>query len=135
MHIIEWTDDLSVGIKSIDDEHKELIRLINKLGEAMDKGHGNQVIHSILDELVEYTMTHFAHEEEYLKKYNYPDFDKHQIEHELLYNKVSDLNEDLDDGDPNVVFAVFDFLDTWIKTHIQKVDKMYSKFLIEKGVV
>ena len=55
--MLEWTDDFSVGIDSIDNQHKDLIQLINKLNSATGKGLGNLVIKDVVNNLVKYTQS------------------------------------------------------------------------------
>lgn len=60
-----WDDMLySVGIASIDAQHKKLVALVNNLFEAMKSGKGATVVGSILDELIQYTASHFKYAEE-----------------------------------------------------------------------
>ena len=40
MREVEWTDDLSVGIQLIDDQHKMLIERLNNLATAVERHHG-----------------------------------------------------------------------------------------------
>ncbi len=63
MAFIAWTDELSVDIGEIDEQHKKLINMINDLSYAMSKGKGRDVIEAILVGLRDYTVEHFAHEE------------------------------------------------------------------------
>jgi hemerythrin len=63
MALMTWGPKLSVGVPQIDDQHKKLIELVNRLNEAMIAGHGRDLIGSTLSELVKYTQYHFACEE------------------------------------------------------------------------
>ena len=73
MAIIEWTNDYSVGIQSINSSIKYRIGLINKLHDAMRKGEGKKILSDIFEEIVAYTKTHLKNEEALFDKYNYPD--------------------------------------------------------------
>jgi hemerythrin-like metal-binding protein len=74
----KWTDDLSVGVELFDNEHKELVRLVNDLNQLIFVGDrfSNE---KALAGLIEYTKTHFADEESIMVKYNYPDYKKHKM--------------------------------------------------------
>jgi hemerythrin len=69
--VIEWEDKFSVGISIIDEEHKKLIGLLNKVVFA--KGHNDnpEEIREVLRKMINYAITHFATEETYMKKFNY----------------------------------------------------------------
>ena len=58
-----WGPKLWVGVKDIDDQHKKLVEIVNKLNDAMVAGHGREVIGPTLNELIRYTQQHFAAEE------------------------------------------------------------------------
>ena len=59
----KWSPDYSVNIKTIDDQHQELVNILNRLFIAVSKREGDKVIAGILDALMSYTQTHFALEE------------------------------------------------------------------------
>ena len=132
---IEWSDKkLSIGIPSIDTQHKQLIAIINKLFDAMTTGKANIVMSEIFDELVKYTQTHFANEEALFKKHGYPQNDAHVKEHVALVTQAADLQAKFKAGSLTVSSATLNFLKDWLNNHIAVSDKAYAPFLIEKGV-
>jgi len=52
MEIFHWTADLATGNGMIDQDHRHLIALVNKLNDAMTGGKGNAVLGQVLDELI-----------------------------------------------------------------------------------
>jgi len=134
MPIMKWSEQLSVKIDSIDNEHKKLFELINKLADAMSKGEGHNALDSILIELTDYTITHFGHEEEALKKYNFPGLAAHKKEHETFVSKIEDTKKKYEEGAITLTIPLIDFLTTWIKEHILKSDMGYSPFLVKAGM-
>ena len=132
-HFIQWKDEYNVGIDSIDQQHKKLVNLINKLQTAIDYSTGEEFEHEALNELVDYTKTHFGYEEGLMEKYGYPDFEPHKALHREMIAKVEAvLAEYEQDGDLAMDHAVT-FLKSWLINHINGTDKQYSSFLIEKG--
>ena len=69
-----------MGVPSLDEQHKNLISLVNKLNDAMKSGRGKDVLGDILAKLVNYTKTHFAAEEQLMRMHSYPDLASHQVE-------------------------------------------------------
>ena len=134
MAIMEWTKDLSVNIAEIDAQHKRLLTLINDLDDALHSNQQQVAIGKILKELLDYTQTHFAYEEELLNKYSYPAYDGHKAEHDALAEKVVFLNQMFREGDQPEPDQLMAFLTIWLKDHIMGMDKSYSDFLVEKGV-
>ncbi len=134
MALITWTDALSVNIKDIDAQHQRLFDLVNKLHEAMKVGKGKDVLGGILDDLVKYTVVHFTSEENYLKKYEYPEYVQHKKIHDDLTQKARSLKAGFDQGKQTISIEVLNFLNDWLNNHILKTDKKYGPFLNGKGL-
>ena len=134
MAFIDWTDELSVNIKTIDDQHKELIKMINELSEAMKVGKGKDVMGKVLAKLLDYTKMHFGTEERFFETHKYPGYISHKAEHDKLTKQVMDLKTRFDSGQSVITVEVMSFLKDWLQKHIIGTDKKYSTFLIGKGV-
>ena len=134
MALINWSSNLSVNIAEIDQQHKKLIDLINELNEAMKMGKGTNVSGKILNELVNYTLTHFKTEERYFAFYKYPDAEKHIQEHETFTIKVSDFVAGIEQNKLTFTLEMMRFLSEWLKKHIMGTDKQYSEFFNQKGL-
>ncbi|HVN47704.1 MAG TPA: bacteriohemerythrin [Bacteroidota bacterium] len=135
MSLILWDNTFSVHIKEIDEQHKKLVNLINSLYDAMKAGKGKEVLHHILDELIDYTKNHFSKEEKMMGQYGYPTAALHKMEHDKFTKKVLTMQNDLEKGNAVLSMDVLQFLKDWLLQHIQKTDKQYSPFLNSKGVV
>lgn len=130
---ISWSEDLSVGLQEIDEQHKILIRLINCLyNEAILKKADHSIIDHVLTELKQYTIIHFSVEESLFRLFDYPDADAHQKQHERLKEEVINVHTKFKNGAP-VTIELMSFLRRWVKNHIMMDDKKYSPFFLEKG--
>ncbi len=134
MPLLTWNDSYSVKVRKFDDQHKKLIDLINQLHDAMMVGKGKDVMTDVLKSLVDYTRTHFAAEEAMMRLYNYPDYEQHKKEHNLLVVQVTDVQKQLGEGKMPITQSVMAFLKDWLQKHIQGNDKKYGPFLNGKGV-
>lgn len=134
MVLMEWEDRLMVNIKALDDQHKKLIGLINKLHDAMTTGKSKNVLDEILSELVNYTILHFANEQALLQKYGYPDFVQHKKEHDDLTRKTIELRDSLNSDKGVIGVEVMSFLKEWLNKHILGTDKKYTVYLNGKGI-
>ena len=134
MPLIQWSDRLSIGIDSVDKQHKVLINLLNKLNDAIAEGNADLILAEIFDGLSAYTIKHFAYEEGLFKKYGYSGTEAHKHEHAELIKQVKNLRQKMDEGDSMVNVEVLDFLKEWLTYHILVSDKDFAPFLIEKGV-
>lgn len=131
---VEWKDDYSVGIDSIDQQHKKLLSLINQLQTAVDYSTGEQFEQEALDELVDYTKTHFSYEEGLMRDNDYPDFEPHKAQHEKMFNKVSEVLAEYEKDHDTAMSNAAEYLKDWLINHINGTDKEYSSYLISKGV-
>lgn len=131
---VEWKDDYSVGIDSIDQQHKKLLNLINQLQTAVDYSTGEQFEREALDELVDYTKTHFTYEEGLMRDNDYPDFEPHKLQHEKMFEKVSEVLAEYEQDHDTAMANAAEYLKDWLINHINGTDKEYSSYLIGKGV-
>ncbi len=131
---VEWKDDYSVGIDSIDQQHKKLINLINQLQTAVDYSTGEQFEQEALDELVDYTKTHFTYEEGLMRDNDYPDFEPHKAQHEKMFKKVGEVLAEYEKDHDTAMSNAAEYLKDWLINHINGTDKEYSSYLISKGV-
>lgn len=131
---VEWKDDYSVGIDSIDQQHKKLLNLINQLQTAVDYSTGEQFEREALDELVDYTKTHFTYEEGLMRDNDYPDFEPHKAQHEKMFEKVKEVLAEYEQDQDTAMANAAEYLKDWLINHINGTDKEYSSYLIGKGV-
>jgi hemerythrin-like metal-binding protein len=128
-----WKDSYSVGVASMDEQHKKLFVLIRQLNDAMLAGKGKEVVGQTLDEMIKYVQVHFTAEEKLLSKYNYPGLIEQRREHAAFIEKVSEMQNKLHSGSLTVSVEASQFLSHWISEHIMGIDKKYSAFLASKG--
>ena len=133
MAAIQWTDELSVKIPSIDNQHKRLINLINQLDASIENGNANIVINGTLKELTRYTEAHFIYEEALFTMHGYPESDSHKIAHQKLFGKVEYFKEKIKENDEEIYGELLEFLNNWLYHHILKEDMSYSPYLVECG--
>ena len=131
---LEWKDEYSVGIDSIDQQHKRLVNLINQLHTAVTYSTGEEFEREALDELVDYTKTHFTYEEGLMEQNGYPDFDSHKAQHKQMIEKVGEVLAEYERDQDTAMNNALSYLSDWLINHINGTDKQYSSFLIDKGV-
>ena len=134
MGSFEWKDEYSVGIASIDLQHKRLVNYISDLFDAMQAGQGSKVLGTILDGLVSYTRTHFTSEEKLLREHGYTGLDAQLKSHADFVAKIEDMQKQYKSGKISMALSVANFLKDWLVKHIMGLDKSYSDFLKSKGV-
>ena len=130
--LIAWSEALSVGHPLIDEDHKKLVALVNKLNDAMSERRGKEVVGQVLKELADYTVYHFNHEETLQRQGNYPGYTEHKAKHDALIVQVKDLLAKVESGDLSVTVSVMGFLKDWLTNHIMQEDKKVAAYITGK---
>lgn len=120
---ILWTRDLSTGIAVLDNQHRRIVEYINQLGAAI-KQRDRAVVGVVLNELVDYTISHFAFEESLQEEAGYLYAKPHKAVHEVFIKRVAKLQEKHDAGE-DVAVQLHSMLSTWLIHHIKRDDMAY----------
>lgn len=109
--------------------------MVNDLFDAINTGKGKEKLGVVLGALIDYTVTHFQHEEREMKTHNYAGFAKHKEEHDALTKQVGEVRQKFAAGSNAALSAeVMAFLKNWLIKHIMGTDKAYTAYLVGKGV-
>ena len=131
--IVQWSDDLSVNVRTIDEHHMKLLDLINDLYGAMKQRKSVNDIAGFTKDLLDYTIYHFGYEEKIFDKHGYPESKGHKKLHGIFIQKIADFKEDLDHGKLTASTELIRFLKDWLVKHIMVVDAKYTDFMHENG--
>lgn len=131
--MLQWKDEYNTGVKLMDQQHRRLVELINQLFQCMKDGGDRMLLAEVVDELVNYTVTHFRAEEDVMKKHNYPDFEAHKVVHKNFVEQVGVYAAKLKSGDRLPPADVYKFLKDWLISHIEKQDRDgYGQYIASK---
>lgn len=130
MSIIQWTEDLSVGVPRLDEHHQRLIELTNQLGAAIAAGDTERTTGAVLGELIRYVYYHFGEEERLMEAAGYAALPTHRQHHKIMAEHVRGLEERFD-HDPSTVLTadLHSFLADWLMNHIRSEDAQYRAAL------
>jgi len=132
---LEWKDEYSVGIESIDRDHRKLVNLINQFQTAVLYRTGKEFEQEAFEALVDYTRTHFRREEDLMEEHGYPDFEAHRAQHRKMIAQVEAcMDQYTNQGRDVPLRKAVVFLQDWLINHINGTDQEYSGFLRSKGV-
>jgi hemerythrin-like metal-binding protein len=135
MGFMTWTEDMSVGVFVLDNDHKKLIGIINQLHFGIMAGHKREILAAVLDHLVDYAKSHFAREEALLLRAKYPDSAEHKLDHERFVNEIALLRERFKSAPAaEIDQELMEFLSNWIVMHVQVSDKLYGPRLNARGI-
>jgi hemerythrin-like metal-binding protein len=132
--MFQWEEKYSVGIQSIDNQHKEIFKHLNNLLEAMKQGKAENVTFQIIIDLEKYAVVHFQKEEFFFHRFSFSGSAEHILEHQLFIQKITTLKTDLKSGKTALSFELLNFLKEWIDHHILVADKAYSECFRQNGL-
>jgi hemerythrin-like metal-binding protein len=133
--IVIWDESLSVGIKKIDKQHQELVKIINCLVENEDaSGHSEPIAH-VLDRMTQYAVYHFETEEALMLQYNYPEYESHRDDHTQFKMKTAKFCLDALQGKETLPDELLSYLRNWLTHHILKADMKYKPYFLERGLL
>jgi hemerythrin-like metal-binding protein len=134
MDIIKWRESYATGIVSMDEQHEELIGLINKLYRVITKNESSDAITEVLDQMTTYAEKHLQEEEALLEANAFADYSEHLAGHQDYRDKLEKLLIESQKGDGAAVKETYTFLRQWWIDHIVAEDQKYGEFLKSKGV-
>jgi hemerythrin-like metal-binding protein len=132
--MIPWLPHYRVNVSDIDHQHEELFRMMNGLLDATWDGKGKDVIKEALQFMAHYTVSHFATEEAYMRKFSFPGYIVHKKAHDELTAQVTDFVKTCEEKGvtTDTLVAVILGLGRWTKDHIRGMDQELGEFLISK---
>lgn len=137
--MILWDKKYEIGVRSIDEQHQNLVRLINKVELLLqDAEQGIDIYDDLLavvTEIKEYTVYHFRYEEKLFHQFHYEFEEEHKKEHDDLIQAVENLDlSGMDENQLEFGKGLVKFLVSWLFRHIGGSDFLYRDMLIANGV-
>jgi hemerythrin-like metal-binding protein len=134
MEEIIWKDEFSVGVDQMDEQHKKIIAMINRLIREQKVVTEPETVAKLLTEMTDYTREHFRAEEYLMSEYGYDRKESQVKQHKDFIRKTMEFCSASNVG-PNILsVALLEYLSTWLVDHILEEDMQYKAFFQEKGV-
>ena len=121
-----------LDVREIEQQHQQLVRLFNKLNDAVKNRTSRKEIYQIIDDVIEFTRLHFEAEELLMLQSGYPEIEAHREKHKQLISEALHLKAKLDYvGDE--MFT--DWFTHWpfarVLAHIQYADKQIKDYIVQ----
>jgi hemerythrin len=116
----------------IDQQHRELVNMLNRLNDAVKNNESREDIYRIIDEVIAFTAFHFETEEQLMVQSGYADIEWHKDKHKQLMQDALHLKAKL----AYVGEEMFtDWFNHWpfarVLKHIQFADKQFEDQLLQ----
>ena len=131
MTMYEMKPEYFTGIEFIDEEHTKLFAIANECYDLLT----NQFIEDkydyilkVVNDLKEYAIYHFNHEEEYMNSIGHKKILSQKVSHNDFIEKINSIDfEHIDENQKDALLQLLDFLTTWLVEHILKQDTLIGK--------
>lgn len=129
----KWDQErLSTHVEAMDNEHKKLINIMNKLYERYEAKASKAEIGAVVRELASWTVTHFDHEEKFFDTLPYSQAAVHKKIHKDLIARLQGHQAEFEKTG-TLTPAFFQFLKTWLTAHIMGIDTKYGVIAAQKA--
>jgi hemerythrin len=133
--ILEWTPEYSVHVPEIDREHQTWFSVTNRLHEAMLAGEGTRILATLLAEMTQYTLHHFANEEKLMAAVQYAGLRAHVRQHDDdLRRRAKAFGERFERGEAAITIELTLFLSEWIKQHTLTTDRQLGDAIMHRRI-
>jgi hemerythrin len=129
--LITWSSTFSCGIKIIDDQHKELVDLVNEMFHHAtgDDKQEHKYFSEIIQKAVNFIKVHFVTEEKIMRAIQYPGYAEHKKCHDRFVLDVLENIRDYQAKKHHTLFSFTKFLKDWVLSHIGVMDKQYFLYI------
>jgi hemerythrin len=133
MALMTWSAKNSVGVEALDNQHKDLMRLLNEFHAASIQGKAQKVAGPLLRQIASLANEHFSAEERLMESARYPGLAKHRAQHRELTAKVAEFVSRHEKGDATICTQLLYFMRDWLTAHMQTEDRQYTPWLSAHG--
>ncbi len=132
-----WTEEYSVGIKTIDEQHRRFFEIANSIIDLGEKNVSKEELLAALGQLGDYALYHLGTEEKYFDEFHYSEAARHVAIHNQYREKIKNYLDATRNEKANIkelAKEIASYSGDWLSHHILIMDKQYTKFFIEHGL-
>ena len=131
---VEWSEDLHLGVDSLDEDHRALIAALGAWCEAVVAGAGPEVTDPLFKALIDCARRHFSEEEAEMERRHYHGSEIHRREHQALMARLDHTFRDIyGNAQYDLAGEFIDIVRDWAAGHIVTFDRQYAEFLKSQG--
>lgn len=124
MSLLEWSDELALGVEAMDETHREFVEHLNALHEAPQ-----EVFVERLAAFIAHTEAHFEQERRWMEELAFPPMHCHVTEHEGVLTVMRDVRGMVEGGQHEVGRVLARELKPWFENHAGGMDAVLAWFL------
>ncbi len=130
--LFDFDAEFKLGIDEVDREHVKLVDMLNQVHTLLSEGQRDEARRFFSDTLSRYVQEHFAHEEQFMARIEFPFLAEHRRVHERFTASFHELQPLIESYDEAAFRQSLNDTFTWIVTHIGRMDRRYATFYRSK---
>ncbi len=128
---LNWQDQFSIGVPFVDQQHRFLVNLINRIHAGIESSDAETLAEALLD-MKTYAHIHFQEEETFMEQEGYPEIQTHRKQHEAFLQTTETFLNELEEHPLAIGPEAGIYLRSWLIEHIQVQDRAYATYIQEK---
>ncbi|MGB0749608.1 MAG: bacteriohemerythrin [Magnetospiraceae bacterium] len=134
MNRISWTDEYSLGIDELDEDHRQIMALTDTYIDCLENGRSEAFVREAFDRLLTFTRYHFIREEMAMAACGYRGLRSHKMAHAQLIQELHNWDaffEIMRDKGADNYYS--DFVFHWFFEHMVNEDSKSGEFMVQKA--
>lgn len=129
--VFEWQDGYVIGVPLMDEEHKKLADLINRLGHEFKTGQDGAKLTEALQTLLQAARSHLLHEEWLITNAGLSGITDAQKQEQRVL--IEELESQATHADGKSMALTMRYLNGWLSRHIEW-SRLYASEMIDQGL-
>lgn len=134
MPLVAWEDGLALNVRELDEQHKRLFAILDRLCRIIQMGQDKTILEEVLHSLIVSTFAHVRAEERYMRQTGYPELNEHKNEHAEFIAQALDLRERIEQGRIAVKLESVSLLADWVRSHILTSDRRLAEYVAKPEI-
>ncbi len=133
--IFPWDENFNTGLPEIDDQHRRLVQILNRLASHIALGANADQLSQVFGELTDYTLYHFTTEEAIWREYleNDSSETEHRRLHGAFVEEIDELKARMNHQPlSSVADETLGFLARWLASHILEADRYLAHMVLAR---
>lgn len=126
-NLLDWVSDLKLDISEMDDQHEQLIKLLNMVYAAFRNNKNKKEIKDNLKSFIDFASYHFGKEEQYFAQLGFEEAKEHTAEHQAFLKKIKQFQTDYNTNKVKFLDEIMNYIKEWLFIHITSFDSKYKE--------
>jgi hemerythrin-like metal-binding protein len=131
---LDWTADFELGIQEMDEQHKQLIDLVNTMHASLKQGKNKKEVKDNIRSFVDFASYHFGNEEQYFEQFAYDNAKEHTQEHKAFVKEILQFQSDYSANKIKFLDDLMPYIKKWLHKHFSITDKKYAILFKQNGL-